>query len=207
MAGQFINGFSVADALRLSLKVYSCPVGLNPGDLVYSTGAASVDKAQANSTTTMPAIGVVTSKPTPTSAIVTRQAFLAGFGGLTPNGKVYVSTSVAGSVQQTRPTNFNHVTQAVGVAASATQILFNIDVQSSAPPRVDTFTPTPSQTIFTLTAPPTDLESVKVVLNGITYTKEDSVFALGGGGNQTLTWSGPTLGVGFTPDQFDVLYS
>lgn len=204
MSRQFVSGLSVANAIRKQIAPFTCPGAVAVGHVVYSTGAASVDKAKADSSTTMPAIGVVLSKPSPTTCIIAPVALLSGFGGLAANAKVYVSTSAAGAVQQARPTSFGHVTQAVGLAVSTTQVLFSIDVQSSAPPRVDTYTTTLSQTNFTLTASPTDVESIRMIINGVTYTKEDGVFTVSGGGNQTVTWTGTALAAGY---QVDIVYN
>jgi hypothetical protein len=65
---------------EISVKaLWKCPVGLNPGDPAYQVNLDSVDLADCSDSDKMPAIGIVDTKPTPTTCYVVR------------NGIVYIS--------------------------------------------------------------------------------------------------------------------
>jgi hypothetical protein len=84
-------------------------------DLVYITGNNTVDKANATSIATVPAIGFVTLKPTTTSCLLTYYGEVAGFAGLIPGAIYYLSTTV-GLMTTTAPSASGDVVQKVGVA-------------------------------------------------------------------------------------------
>ena len=98
---------------------YTCPSGTAVNDVVYVSGASTVTKADATTTATGPAVGVVVSKPTSTSCIVQFGNEVGGFVGLTPGTPYYVSTTPGGLVA-TPATASGNYRQLVGIAKTAT---------------------------------------------------------------------------------------
>ena len=95
---------------------WNCPASVVVKDVVYQTGASSVDKARADSVLTMPTIGVVISKPTATTCIINRSGEISGFGILIADLYYYVDPSTAGTITSTPPNTSGHVVQQVGYA-------------------------------------------------------------------------------------------
>ena len=106
-------------------KVYNNTASTLPkGAVVYLPGGNSGDNpyaalAQANSASTMPALGIVKEDITATAVgevVVTGE--LTGLGslltGFTTGDDLYVSTSVAGQVQNTKPTGEANLLQKIG---------------------------------------------------------------------------------------------
>ena len=106
-------------------KVYNNTASTLPkGAVVYLPGGNSGDNpyaalAQANSSSTMPALGIVKEDITATSVgEVVISGELTGLGSLltsfTTGDDLYVSTSVAGQVQNTKPTGEANLLQKIG---------------------------------------------------------------------------------------------
>ncbi len=116
---------NIADATG----VYACPTTVAVGNVVYLSGADTVDQADADSASTMIAIGFVIDKPTTTSAVVQYGGEYAGFVGLTP-GETYFVSTVAGAIVLSSdgnyPTAAGSVVQEVGFARSATTLVIDI---------------------------------------------------------------------------------
>jgi hypothetical protein len=104
---------------------WSCPVSVAVRDVVYQTGADSVDKARADATTTMPAVGVVLSKPTGTTCIIARSGKVTGYS-LTADTYYYVSPSTAGGITSTPPNAAGNVVQQVGYAKTTTDLVVEL---------------------------------------------------------------------------------
>jgi hypothetical protein len=101
------------------------PGTVNVGDLVYATGSFTADKADRSNIATMPAIGVVVAKPLATTATLLYYGEAAVFAGLTPGLEYYVG--LAGAVEQPSAATPGEIVQRIGVAASATTIVFTPD--------------------------------------------------------------------------------
>ena len=106
---------------------YACPIGVAVGEAVYLSGADAVDQAKADSVSTMPAIGLVASKPSAVRCIVRYNEEMGGLAGLSPTATYYVSETTAGAITATAPSAIGQVIQRVGVARSATRIVVLID--------------------------------------------------------------------------------
>ena len=106
-------------------KVYNNTAGtLFKGEVVYLPGGNNgdnpyVDLARADSIVTMPALGIVRNDITPTSiGEVVTSGELTGLGsllsGFTTGDTLYVSTTVAGGLQNTKPASEANSIQAIG---------------------------------------------------------------------------------------------
>ena len=106
-------------------KVYNNTSGiLSKGDVVYLPGGNNgdnpyADLARADSIVTMPALGIVRNDITPTSiGEVVTSGELTGLGsllsGFTTGDTLYVSTSVDGGLQNTKPASEANSIQAIG---------------------------------------------------------------------------------------------
>ena len=119
-----------AALVALGMSVISCPVGVAVRDAVYLDGADSVDQADASSAASSPAVGLVRSKPTTTTALVQTAGELPGFVGLTPGVPYYISDSTPGAITAVAPGGGSAV-QVVGFARNTTTlvvIILPIDV-------------------------------------------------------------------------------
>lgn len=110
----------------ISSTVYTVGTGVAVNDAVYVTGVDTADKADADSVTTGPVIGIVFSKPTATTAYIQYSGELTGFAGLT-SGATYFLSQTAGGITATAPTANGTVMQKVGVARNATTLVVNVE--------------------------------------------------------------------------------
>ena len=106
--------------------LWNCPAGVAVLDTVYQTGIDSVDQAKADTTATMPAVGIVISKPIATTCIISRSGIVPGFVGLTADTYYYVSDTTAGGITVTPPNTSNHVVQQVGYAKTTTDLVVEL---------------------------------------------------------------------------------
>jgi hypothetical protein len=109
---------------------WTVPVGSLVGQLIYVTGAFVGDLADASAPATTPVVGMIIVKPTPTTATVlylgeSPVGLLAGLA----IGSEYFLSLVAGGIiiEGSAPIGVGEVVQRVGVAITATQLLFNPD--------------------------------------------------------------------------------
>jgi hypothetical protein len=108
-----------------------CPSGVAVGDAVHVTGAkvggvAQVATCDITSLSAMPAVGVVTAKPTSTDCTVQFGGEVAVYSGLTP-GKTYM-VDQNGEPTATLPTvGSDHYVQRIGIATSTDSMLLLID--------------------------------------------------------------------------------
>lgn len=116
----FVGGFSPPTAGN-----YACPTTVAVGEAVYLSAADTVDKADATDNTKI-AIGVVTSKPTTTSAVVALFGEAPVFSGLTPGATYYLATT-PGAVTAVPPSASGNVVQPVGFARNATTLVIQVD--------------------------------------------------------------------------------
>lgn len=94
------------------------------------TGTYAAGKAQANSTLSMPSIGLfLDAGSTGETVRILLSGVITNTGwSFTPGGEVYVSPSTAGELTQTAPVTLGHVKQKVGIALSPTDLYFNPDL-------------------------------------------------------------------------------
>jgi len=113
----------------VSTAPYTCPATVAVNDVVYITGSDAVDKALATSVATMPAVGFVVAKPSPTTCILRYHDEQTGFAGLTPGATYYVSDTVPGGISTAAPVAPppGHVIQRVGFARNPTTLVVFID--------------------------------------------------------------------------------
>jgi hypothetical protein len=105
---------------------YTCPLTVAVLDAVYLSLANTVDKADANDPTKRPCVGIVRSKPTPTSAVVQVYGPLTGFVGLTP-GASYYPSETPGLITAVAPTVAPTSVQPVGYAKNSTDLQVMVD--------------------------------------------------------------------------------
>lgn len=116
---------AVAGGVDVGLSgLYNCSAFVNLGDVVYESAANTVDRADATSSLTSPAIGVVTNKLTSTTAIVTYAGTVNVILGLTA-GPYYLAAS-PGQITQTAPTANGQVVQVIGFAKSTTELILTL---------------------------------------------------------------------------------
>lgn len=106
--------------------LWNCTVTETILDVVYETAASTVARASAGSIATMPVVGIVTSKPTPTTALVARNGELTGFAGLVPD-QPYFAGILPGTITLSPPGASGQVVQKVGYAKSTTTLVIEIE--------------------------------------------------------------------------------
>lgn len=106
-------------AESVTVQVYNNTGGtLSKGEAVYASGwntgqaLTEVTKAQSNSSTTMPALGLVSSDiTTGTSGYITTQGYVTGVdtSGFSANDGLYVDAVTPGALANTKPTGANQI--------------------------------------------------------------------------------------------------
>jgi hypothetical protein len=109
-----------------SVTVFTCPVGAAVGDAVALSAADTVILADADNASARPAIGIVASKPTPTTCVLRYAGELGGFTGLTPGATYYLSTT-PGAIQTPTPTGAGVLSQVIGDARNTTTLVIDIE--------------------------------------------------------------------------------
>ena len=113
--------------LDLFSSVYNCSAGIVVGNLVYIDATDHVALADSGSSGTMPAIGVVVSKPTTTTCVV---QYGGEVTGLTVVAGTLYYVGAAGALASSAGV----VTQGVGIAKNATTlVLFAIPGVATGP--------------------------------------------------------------------------
>jgi hypothetical protein len=112
-----------AYSLNEDLRKYTCTSTEAVGNLVYATSTADTVN-QADATTSKIPFGLIAYKPSSTTCWVKHNGIMGGYSGLTAGGKVYSTAS--GGITQT-----SNGTAPVGVAISATEVMFNITVSGT----------------------------------------------------------------------------
>jgi len=106
---------------------YACPLTVNVGDFVYLSGVNAVDKASAAGPGTA-AVGVVVTKPLPTSATVLFGSAEAGFfAGLIPAAQYFLDLTLGGITASVAGFVAGNIVQRVGQAKDATTLTVKID--------------------------------------------------------------------------------
>jgi hypothetical protein len=120
------NGVDPVPDIEVLETAWTCPAGVQVRDGVYQTGASSVDQALADDISTMPVVGVVLSKPTPTSCIIARSGEVPGFTGLTADVYYYASASTVGAITSAPPSTSGDIVQQVGYAKTTTILVVEL---------------------------------------------------------------------------------
>lgn len=107
-------------------NLWNCPAGVSVLDAVYQTGSDSVDQAKADVVATMPAVGIVLSKPSATTCIISRSGIVPSFVGLSVDNYYYVSPTTAGAITTTPPNTSGHVVQQVGYSKTSTDLVVEL---------------------------------------------------------------------------------
>lgn len=101
------------------------------GDAVYLSASDTVDRANALSSATGPAIGFVTSLVGLTQCMVRCEKTLTGFSGLTPGASVFLDLVDGGTNQDVSGYTPGQVVQELGLAVNPTTILVRIDTDAT----------------------------------------------------------------------------
>jgi len=106
--------------------LWSCTVAEQVGDAVFENVASSVRQSNANNTATMPVIGIIISKPTPTTCVIARSGEVTLVGPLTVGQEYFASSTVPGQLTPTVPTLSGFVAQYVGYAKNTTTLVVQL---------------------------------------------------------------------------------
>lgn len=122
LTGQFDLVSRPPDKVQSAPGEYTVLASVAVRDLVYVSGDKAVAVADNASMSTGPCWAIVLAKPTTTTATLALSGKIAGFSGLTPSEELFVGTSGGLASPGSLPTT--GFIQRVGVAVSATEILF-----------------------------------------------------------------------------------
>jgi len=95
------------------------------GDVVYCSADGTVDKAKADSATSMPAMGMVTVVPGDGTVTVRVLGLYNGLQGIANGEYYYVSETTAGAITTAKPATPPNVVQIFCVGMSTSAILIN----------------------------------------------------------------------------------
>jgi hypothetical protein len=119
-----LGGGSAADVVQSLPGEFSVPSIAAVGDLMYSSGADALARADNGSISTAPAIAIVIAKPTSTTATVVYLGRVEVFTALAPGVDYYVGTNGALIPASSLPSTPGSVAQKVGTALAADALLF-----------------------------------------------------------------------------------
>lgn len=114
--------------LQSAAGAYAVDTGVAVGELVYVTGSFAADEADNSSISTGPAVGLVTSKPTTTTATVAFAGEVNVLSGLTAGSDYFMGTAGSVILAGALPTASGSVVQKLGVAVTTTILLLNIQL-------------------------------------------------------------------------------
>jgi predicted RecA/RadA family phage recombinase len=109
---------------------FACAVAVTFDDAVYLSSADTVAKASAAGVSTMPCLGFVFDKPTPTSCLVMHHGEISTFAGLVIGQAYFVSTTAGGIAKvgdAGMPTLSGQVVQPIGRPRNSTSMLIAVD--------------------------------------------------------------------------------
>ena len=119
------GGWTLTPAPSATTGLWSVPITVVVGDLVYATAvAATADKADYGSVVTARAVGIVIVKPTAITATVVYNGEVTGFLGLTPGDSLFVGA--AGAFTAAPPAVAGQVVAPIGDVKDATTIVLDI---------------------------------------------------------------------------------
>lgn len=120
------NGTDPIPKIEVLEGAWSCTVTEQVGNAVFESVANSVRQANASSTATMPVVGIIISKPTPTATTCTiARSGEVTIAGLTVGQEYYASTT-PGQLTTTVPTATGHVAQYVGYAKNTNTLVVQL---------------------------------------------------------------------------------
>ena len=103
---------------------YTVPMACVVSDLVYITGANAASKADNTGVATMPCMGIIVDKPTPTTATIAYAGMIGGLAGMTPGAMQFVGAAGARIEAGALPSAPGSVIQQIGVAETAISLIF-----------------------------------------------------------------------------------
>lgn len=127
------NGPDPVPNIEVLENTFDCTATEAVRDVVYQSASNTVRQANAGSTLTMPAVGVIISKPTATTCIIARSGEVSGFGSLTPDRRYYVDTT-NGAITATPPTGGNNVVHPIGYSKTADILVVELWVPAKKAP-------------------------------------------------------------------------
>ena len=113
-----------AEWLQSETGEFTVPLAAMPGQAVYAAGDKIADVADASSSSTSPAMGVIYEKPTATTATVIFAGKVSGYSGYTPGRSLFLGTNGNLIEADDIPILPGSVVQRLGVTLSANDILF-----------------------------------------------------------------------------------
>jgi len=119
---------SAANSIISAVGAFTTDTGVVVGELVYASGSFAADEADNSAVGTGPAIGIVTAKPTTTTATVAFAGEVSVLSGLTVGADFFMGTNGSIILAGVLPTATGSVIQKVGVAVSTTTLLLNIQL-------------------------------------------------------------------------------
>jgi len=117
---------AAAAAIESTAGAWTVPIGAAVGDMLYATAAFTAALADNSGIGTAPVLGTIKAKPTGVTATVIYSGEAAVFVGLTVAAEYFLGTA-GGIVTPAPVAPAGTVVQRVGVAASATVLLFHPD--------------------------------------------------------------------------------
>jgi len=105
---------------------YTCTVAEQVRDVVFEAASNFVRQANAGIAGNMPAVGVIISKPTPTTCILAQSGEIPGYSGLSPGAPYFVSNSVPGTITPVAPSGSGHFVQRIGYSKNGTTLRLEI---------------------------------------------------------------------------------
>jgi hypothetical protein len=121
------NDLGVADSVSQVTNVYTADEALLIRDALYISAADNVSKASASAAGTAQLIGFAKAAAADTNPVtVISEGVLAGFTGLTPGARYYLSTT-AGTITATIPVGTGNTVVQAGYAKSATSLHIHIE--------------------------------------------------------------------------------
>lgn len=109
-------------------KTYACPALAVRGQIVYET-ASDTDVALANATngSKAPAIGVIATKPTPTTCTIQQVGTMDGLVGLPADQSELFLDTTDGGFTATAPTGTGKIVQPLGIVIGPGSVDWHID--------------------------------------------------------------------------------
>lgn len=124
---QWDNLNTVAEAEKVTNN-YLAEVAILARDVVYISSANNVSPAIATAPGTAYAIGLAKAAAAPAANVpVISEGIVAGFSGLTPGARYFLSAATAGEITATTPTGTGNVIMQIGYAKSATELHLQLD--------------------------------------------------------------------------------
>lgn len=124
--GGKLDNSVLPSGIGATVKVAASSENLSAGDLVNlwdDGGTVKVRKADASNGRRAHGF-VIASTTSPANATVYLDGTITGLTGLTPGAPYYLSGSSAGDIVSTAPSTSGYISQEVGIALSATEIVF-----------------------------------------------------------------------------------